>query len=222
MLENRKGIIFDLDGTMVDSMWMWRQIDMEFMAGRNLEFTEQLQQNIEGMSFRETAEYFIRTYPITESVEDLMKIWIDMAKDKYAHEVLLKPGIEKFLQEAKKLGIKMGIATSNARELLDVVAGKYRFYDYIDAVLTANEVTRGKPAPDVYLAVAGKLGLEPKDCLVFEDIPAGIRAGLAAGMRVCAVEDAYSAGLLDQKKKLAHYYITSYDQILDHTYEVLG
>lgn len=222
MLENTKGIIFDLDGTMVDSMWMWRQIDIEFMASRNLEFTEQLQHDIEGMSFRETAEYFVRTYPITESTEDLMMIWIDMAKDKYAHDVPLKPGIENFLKEAKKLGIKMGIATSNARELLDVVAGKYRFYDYVDAVLTANEVTRGKPAPDVYLAVAGKLGIAPKDCLVFEDIPAGIRAGLAAGMRVCAVEDAYSAGLLDQKKTLAHYYITSYDQILDHTYEVLG
>lgn len=222
MLENTKGIIFDLDGTMVDSMWMWRQIDIEFMASRNLEFTEQLQHDIEGMSFRETAEYFVRTYPITESTEDLMMIWIDMAKDKYAHDVPLKPGIEAFLDEIKRRGIKMGIATSNARELLDVVAAKYRFYDYVDAVLTANEVTRGKPAPDVYLAVAGKLGIAPKDCLVFEDIPAGIRAGLAAGMRVCAVEDAYSAGLLDQKKTLAHYYITSYDQILDHTYEVLG
>ena len=222
MIENTKGIIFDLDGTMVDSMWMWRQIDIEFMASRNLEFTEQLQQDIEGMSFRETAEYFVRTYPITESEEDLMKIWIDMAKDKYAHEVPLKPGIENFLQEAKKLGMKMGIATSNARELLDVVAGKYRFYDYMDAFLTANEVTRGKPAPDVYLAVAEKLGLEPKDCLVFEDIPAGIQAGLSAGMRVCAVEDAYSARLMQQKKSLAHYYITSYDEVLDHTYEVLG
>ena len=222
MIENTKGIIFDLDGTMVDSMWMWRQIDIEFMASRNLEFTEQLQQDIEGMSFRETAEYFVRTYPITVSEEDLMKIWIDMAKDKYAHEVPLKPGIENFLQEAKKLGMKMGIATSNARELLDVVAGKYRFYDYMDAFLTANEVTRGKPAPDVYLAVAEKLGLEPKDCLVFEDIPAGIQAGLSAGMRVCAVEDAYSARLMQQKKSLAHYYITSYDEVLDHTYEVLG
>ena len=104
------------------------------------------------------------------------------------------------MQEAKKLGMKMGIATSNARELLDVVAGKYRFYDYMDAFLTANEVTRGKPAPDVYLAVAEKLGLEPKDCLVFEDIPAGIQAGLSAGMRVCAVEDAYSTRLMQQKK----------------------
>ena len=105
---------------------------------------------------------------------------------------------------------------------MDVVAGKYRFYDYMDAFLTANEVTRGKPAPDVYLAVAEKLGLEPKDCLVFEDIPAGIQAGLSAGMRVCAVEDAYSARLMQQKKSLAHYYITSYDEVLDHTYEVLG
>lgn len=221
MIEQIKGIIFDLDGTMVDSMWMWRQIDIEFMASRGLPFTKQLQKDIEGMSFRETARYFVNTYPISETVEELMQLWIAMAKDKYAKEVPLKPGIEQLLKAAKARGIRMGIATSNARELLDVVAKKYHFYDYIDAILTANEVTKGKPAPDVYLAVAQKLQLDPKDCLVFEDIPAGIISGHSAGMKVCAVADEYSREYLAQKKQLADYYITNFNQVLDHTFEVL-
>lgn len=112
MLRGIKGIIFDLDGTMVDSMWMWRGIDVEFMQAHNLNFTEQLEREIEGMSFRETAEYFVRTYPLTETAEELMEIWVRMAMDKYMHEVPVKPGLLPFLQEMKKRGIRMGIADS--------------------------------------------------------------------------------------------------------------
>ena len=214
-------IIFDMDGTLVDSMWMWRGIDNEFMAAHGLPMTDELELAIEGMSFRETAEYFARTFPLTESVEELMDIWVQMAIDKYEHEVPVKPGLMHFLQEMKARGIRMGIATSNARILLDAVADAHGFYDYMDGILTANEVKRGKPAPDVYLAVADKIGIAPADCLVFEDIPQGIRAGLAAGMRVCAVSDEYSRAQEAEKRALAHYYIDSYEQVLDGSYERL-
>lgn len=221
MLEGIRGIIFDLDGTMVDSMWMWRGIDEEFMAKRGLTMTDDLELAIEGMSFRETAEYFVRTYPLTESVEELMDIWVQMAIDKYEHEVPVKPGLMHFLQEMKARGIRMGIATSNARVLLDAVADAHGFYNYMDGVLTANEVKRGKPAPDVFLAVAKKIGIAPQDCLVFEDIPQGIRAGLAAGMKVCSVSDEYSRAQETEKRALAHFYIDSYEQVLNGTYELL-
>ena len=219
MLEGIKGIIFDLDGTMVDSMWMWRGIDEEFMAARGFTMTDDLELAIEGMSFRETAEYFVRTYPLTESVEELMDILVQMAIDKYEHDVPVKPGLMHLLQEMKARGIRMGIATSNARVLLDAVANAHGFYDYMDGVLTANEVKRGKPAPDVFLAVAEKIGIAPQDCLVFEDIPQGIRAGLAADMKVCAVDDEYSRAQEPEKRALAHYYIDSYEQVLDGSYE---
>lgn len=222
MLNHVKGIIFDLDGTMVDSMCIWRGIDNEFMTARGLQLTEDLETAIEGMSFRETAQYFVDNYPLSETVEMLMDIWVQMAIDKYQHEVPAKPGLIPFLQEMKACGIRMGIATSNSRVLLDAVAGAHGFYEYIDVCLTANEVKRGKPAPDVYLAVAEKMGISPSECLVFEDIPQGIRAGLAAGMRVCAVADEYSRALEGEKRALAHYYIDSYEQVLDGSYERLG
>lgn len=222
MLKGIEGIIFDLDGTMVDSMCMWRGIDNEFLTARGLLMSDDLESAIEGMSFRETAQYFVDNYPLEETVEKLMDIWVQMAIDKYQHEVPVKLGLLSFLREMKARGIRMGIATSNSRVLLDAVADVHGFYDYIDACLTANEVQRGKPAPDVYLAVAEKLGVHPSDCLVFEDIPQGIRAGLAAGMKVCAVADEYSRALDGEKRALAHYYINSYEQVLDGTYERLA
>lgn len=221
MLTGIRGIIFDLDGTMVDSMWMWRDIDMEFMQMHNLPYTEGLEREIEGMSFRETADYFVRTYSLTQTREELMAIWVGMAMDKYMNAVPVKPGLPAFLREMKRRGLRMGIATSNAKGLLDAAANAHGFYDYIDEVLTADEVARGKPAPDVFLAVAGKLSVLPQECLVFEDIPQGLRAGLAAGMRVCAVADEYSQDQYEEKRALAHYYIDSYEQVLNGTYECL-
>lgn len=115
----------------------------------------------------------------------------------------------------------MGIATSNSRDLLNAVARAHNLTSFIDVFQTSDEVKKGKPAPDVFLKTAEHLGIEPKDCLVFEDIPNGILAGKNAGMRVCTIWDAYSSDLTETKKKLADYYIKSYDEVLNHTYEDL-
>lgn len=221
MLEHKKAVIFDLDGTLVDSMWMWKGIDMEFLAKKGLAYPENLEAEIEGMSFDETAEYFAAAFPISETPEELKVIWNGMAREKYEKEVSFKPGAEHFLKYLKEKGIKTGIATSNSRNLLHAVATAHDLYSYIDVFQTSDEVKKGKPAPDVFLRTAEQLMVSPADCLVFEDIPNGILAGKNAGMTVCAIEDAYSVDLVESKKKLADYYITSYEQILDHSYEVL-
>lgn len=214
MLKNKKAVIFDLDGSLVDSMWLWREIDIEFLGARGMELPEDFQQKIEGMSFTETAVYSKERFHLTETVEELKKIWNGMAMDKYAHEVCFKPGAEQFLKHCKAQGISMGIATSNSRELVQAVSDALHFEDYIDVIVTSCDVNRGKPAPDVYLEVARRLNVKPEHCLVFEDIPAGIMAGKNAGMTTCAVEDAYSADMAGEKRRLADYYITDYIQVL--------
>ena len=80
----------------------------------------------------------------------------------------------------------------------------------------------GKPSPDVYLKVAEDLQMKPENCLVFEDIPNGIRAGKNAGMEVCAVDDAFSRPLTEEKKRLADYFIRDYFEIFNETYERCG
>lgn len=214
MLEHIKAVIFDLDGTLVDSMWMWKAIDVEFLKEYGLFCPEDLQKEIEGMSFSETAVYFKERFELPVSTEEIKQRWVEMSIDKYKHRVPLKSGAKEFLAYLRRRGIRIGIATSNGRDMVDAVLGALGVDSYFQQVTTACEVAAGKPAPDIYLKVAEGLGVEPEECLVFEDIPAGILSGKRAGMRVCAVEDEYSAPVQSEKKRLADYYIKNYTKLL--------
>ncbi|MDE5589915.1 MAG: HAD family phosphatase [Acetatifactor sp.] len=215
MLQNTDAVIFDLDGSLVDSMWLWRAIDIEYLGRFGIALPEDLQSRIEGMSFHETAVFFKENFPITDSLEQIKETWNRMAWDKYANEVPLKPGIPEFLSCCRERGIQLGIATSNSRELVTNVVNVHNLQDCFSCIMTGCDVQKGKPAPDIYLAVAAALGVEPGRCLVFEDIIPGILAGKAAGMKVCAVEDAYSAHCREKKKELADYYIESYNEVFE-------
>lgn len=210
MLEDIEAVIFDLDGSLVDSMWMWRAIDEEYLGRFGLTLPEKLQDEIEGMTFHETAVYFKERFAIPDPLEQIKEDWNQMAWNKYAEEVSLKPGIQEFLEGCRTRGVKLGIATSNSRELVENIAQVHGLNRYFSCIMTGSDVKRGKPAPDIYLEVAGRLGVEPDKCLVFEDIIPGIQAGKNAGMRVCAVEDAHSVRQRDGKKELADYYIEDY------------
>lgn len=210
IMDGIKAVIFDLDGSLVDSMWMWRQIDIEYLGKFGIALPEDLQANIEGMSFSETSAYFKETFKIPDSIEQIKEDWNRMAWDKYMNEVPLKEGIPEFLTECKTRGMKLGIATSNSRELVENIAKVHNLRNYFSSIMTGCDVAKGKPAPDIYLAVAKALNVEPAHCLVFEDIIPGIMAGKNAGMRVCAVEDEYSVPDREKKKELSDYYIVNY------------
>ncbi len=214
MLNQIKAVIFDLDGTLVDSMGLWRDIDIAFLGERGIAYEDSLQEKIEGMSFTETAVFCKEYYKLEESVEELKSIWNQMAREKYRYEIQAKPGVLRFLDNLKQKGIKMGIATSNSEELISAVNEAYHFDEYMTCIVTSCSVKKGKPAPDVYLEAARQLGVEPGECLVFEDIVKGIEAGKNAGMKVCAVEDDFSAHQKEKKMELSDYYIETYDDIM--------
>ncbi len=215
MLNNIKAVIFDLDGTLIDSMFLWKQIDIDFLANRGIVMPPDLQKNVEGLSMRETGVYFQKTFQLTESVEELMRIWNDMAFDYYRHQVQPKPGAMEFLTYLKEHGYQVGIGTSNSPELLQAALQAQNMDRYIDTCVTSNEVAQGKPAPDVYLQVAKKLLVSPEHCLVFEDIVPGILAGRNAGMKVCGIYDDYSKDVTQEKQQLSDYYIEDYWQLLN-------
>ncbi|MCI8335207.1 MAG: HAD family phosphatase [Lachnospiraceae bacterium] len=221
MLKYAKAVLFDLDGTLVDSMWMWKDIDMEYLGKYGITLPPELQEYIEGMSFSEVSAYFKEAFGIKESLEEIKSEWVSMAKYKYTHEVPLKPGALRFLKHLKEQGIPMGIATSNSRDLLDAVLESLEISPYFDCCMTSCEAGAGKPAPDIYLKVAKILKTEPKDCLIFEDTPAGILAGNRAGIPVCAMADENSAGRKEQILQMADYYAETFDQVLDRTYRNL-
>lgn len=218
MLEQIKAVIFDLDGTLVDSMWMWRTIDIEYLTNQGIEVPENLeafQEELEGMGFTETAILFKERFKIPDSLEEIKNTWICMSGEKYRNEVPLKPGVKEFLDYLKERNMKIGISSSNSRELIQMVLEAHGILEYFDCITTCCEVKRGKPEPDVYLKTAQGLEVEPEACLVFEDVPMGILAGKRAGMKVCAIDDAYSRKHESQKRELADWYILDYTQLAE-------
>ncbi len=215
MLKDIKAVIFDLDGTLVDSMWMWKSIDIEYLAKFGLEMPEDLQHCIEGMSFSETAAYFKERFDLPDSLEQIKSDWNEMAWNKYQYEVPLKDGVKEFLTYLKQNNIPAGIATSNSRELVDLIIDRHDMKGYFSSIRTSCEVAKGKPSPDIYLLVAEDLGVLPQNCLVFEDVLQGVMAGKNADMKVCAVYDEYSEKDMDEKKRLSDYYVHSITEVLE-------
>ncbi len=215
MLENIQAVLFDLDGTLIDSMWLWKAIDMDYLRKYGIEFPEGLQTEIEGKSFTETALYFKDKFQLVDDVETIKKEWNRMAGEYYAHKVLLKERVLPFLEYLKQNNILMGIGTSNSKELVGLIVDKFHLNHYFTSIRTSCEVPKGKPHPDIYLMVADDLGIKPENCLVFEDVPMGIMAGKNAGMRVCAIYDEFSHHVTHEIKALSDYYINNFNEMIE-------
>lgn len=207
LLKGIKAVIFDFDGTLADSMWMWPSIDEDYLKKFGIECPETLHTELEGKSPNECAKYFQEKFNINESEEAMMDAWNDMAAYNYEHKVFLKPGIESFLKKLKENGIKIGIGSSNFKELVVSALKNNGVLEYIDSIHVSSEVAAGKPAPDIYKLTAEDLGVKPGECLVFEDIVQGLLAGKRAGMKTVAVFDECSSEKQELNKEMCDYYI---------------
>ena len=209
-IDRYKAVIFDLDGTLIDSMGMWSDIDVEYLGRFGIEVPENLQTIINGMQFSEIAVYFREVFGITDSVEKIGNDWIEMARDKYEHTIPLKPGACQFLSFLKNKNIPCGIASSNHLELIEAILAHHDISDCFRAIVTCDDACAGKPDPAVYRLASERLGVPAEDCLVFEDIPVGILAGKGAGMDVCAIRDPHSAECFDEIERLADFAIDDF------------
>lgn len=214
MWRDKKGAIFDMDGTLMDSMWIWRDIDIEYLGRFGIALPEDLQAKIEGLSFAETAVYFQEHFGITDSIEKIQSDWNDMAIDFYRHRIGMKKGARELLTQMKERGMKIGIATSNSVELTEECLAANGVADLFDTVRTSRDTPRGKPFPDIYLSVADEWGIAPEDLIVFEDIPNGAIAGKRAGMEVIAVADDYALPRREELIRIADHFIEDFTQIL--------
>lgn len=222
ILKDIKAVIFDLDGSLVDSMWIWPEVDEEYFVKYGLTKPEGFYEEMEGKSYTEVAQLYLDTFPqLPCTIDEIKQEWNDMTYEKYCTEVPLKPGAREMIETLYAQGVRFGIASSNSIDLVKAVIRALGVEQYFDSIHTSCEVRTGKPAPDVYLLAARDLQIAPEHCLVFEDVPMGILAGKNAGMRVCAVDDRFSKNLEEKKRSLADYYIKDYYDIINHTYEVL-
>ena len=184
-----KAYIFDLDGTLLDSMSVWEQIDVDFLTKRGLEIPPDYINAISSLTFKDAARYTIRRFALTESVEDLLSEWNSMAIHAYGNTVQMKPYAKEYLYSLKRKGAKLGIATSLPAVLYEPALRNHGIIELFDCICSTDEVTKSKTSPDVFLLAARKLGVDPEECIVFEDIPDAIKSAKLAGMTVYGVYD---------------------------------
>lgn len=215
LLNNIKGVIFDLDGTLIDSLGIWHQIDIDYLASKNLNVPKNLHNEIGHLSFVQTAHYFKERFKIEDPVEVLLDTWNKMALDMYTSNTPLKKGAKEFLVYLKSKGIKIGLATSNSTILLTAALKQNNISELFDAITTTSEVDKGKDHPDVYLLASNKLNVPPENCLVFEDILPAVKGATLANMKVVAVEDRESLEDKEELIKLSSRYILDYTELLN-------
>lgn len=199
--------IFDLDGTLLDSMGIWERIDKTFLQKRNLTVPEDYAAKISSLSFAETAQYTIARFKLNEKAEDIMQEWSEMAAYEYTHHVRLLPYALDYLLKLKEAGIRLAVATGMTVKLAIPCLKNNGILELFHAVCSTDEVPRGKEYPDVFEFAAEKLGVPPEKCIVFDDVLPAIKSAKQAQMLTCGVYDKYSERQRTEIEKLADYYL---------------
>ncbi|SHJ80606.1 haloacid dehalogenase superfamily, subfamily IA, variant 3 with third motif having DD or ED [Hathewaya proteolytica DSM 3090] len=214
IFDNIKGVIFDMDGTLVDSMWVWREIDKLYLGRHNIAYPENLNKELESLTYEQTAAYFKNRFNLPYTEEEIKKQWNDMSIEQYSTAVPLKPGALKLLDRLQNKGIKISLATSNCRELICPCFNNLGILKYFDAITTSDEVGTSKSFPDIYLKSAEKMALPPEQCIAFEDILDALKGANAAGTKTIAVYDSFSS--YNKEEIMAHcsMYIHNFEELL--------
>ena len=205
-----KAYIFDLDGTLLDSLDVWLNIDIDFLKKRGLAVPPDFPDAVSSMSFPEAAAYTIKRFSLSDTADSLMQEWNDMAISAYENTVLMKPYAKEYLFALRDRGVKLAIATSSTPDLYEPALRNHGVYDLFDVICNSQEVDCGKTRPDIFFLTAKKLGVQPQDCIVFEDIIAAVKSAKNAGMKVCGVYDERSKNDWEEIKKIADFAILSF------------
>lgn len=213
-LKNIEGAVFDLDGTLLDSSWVWEKVDEKFLGDRGFQVPDDYVDEISPLGAERAAVYTIERFGLNEDKDDIVREWIEMAKKEYATEVVCKPYAKEFLEELHKLNIKMAVATSSDRELFMKTLEREGILKYFQKIVTVDEVERGKGYPDIYEEAARRIKVNPHKCLVFEDILAGVTGASLGEFNVVAVFDEKSKNNWEKIKSISKYSINDYKELL--------
>ncbi|MFL1673616.1 HAD family hydrolase [Paenibacillus dendritiformis] len=179
-----KAFIFDMDGVIIDSEPIHFEIDVETMKYFGVTIAPHELDRFVGMTNPEMWSILKQEYSIPQSVSEITEFQLK-SKIELIRSTDLAPieGIQELIFDLKKNNILIGLASSSPRAFINEVLRKYNFFEYFDSIISGEEVTKGKPAPDIYLEVSNQLNSKPNECWVLEDSKNGVQAAKAAGMK---------------------------------------
>lgn len=186
--------LFDMDGTLIDSMPYWAELGRAYLAARGIhEYPDELAAQLETLTLSESAALFARRFLPGESAESVCAQMSGMLAAHYRDDIPLKPGVPALLDELARRQVGMCVASATARPLMEVCLARLGVLSRFAFVLSCEDVGAGKRRPDVYLAAARRLGAPPSQIAVYEDALYAIRTAKAAGFCVVGVYDAAAA-----------------------------
>ena len=196
-----KLLIFDLDGTLLDSMNVWNKVDIDFLGRYGYEVTDEYTDFVKRASMEDAALYTQQQYRLPLSPAEIMEEWDKMVIGFYKDEVELKPNVLAYLEEAKQLGFKMGVATALNRVNAVSSLAKNKILQMFDAVITLEDVGKkiDKSSPDIFNKVLNYINamgssITPSQSLVYDDVAAAANGARNGGFLTCAVYDEIGCG----------------------------
>ena len=204
--------IFDFDGTLADIAHIWYEVDHMFLRRRNLPYPQGYGEQLAALGFEKGAQFTIDLFRLDETPQAICDEWNAIGREMYRNEVTLRPGAERYIRALRAAGIPCALATTNDVRVLSSMQ-HLDPAELFDACVYGAEVGKGKDEPDIYLEAARRLGVEPRGCIVFEDITIAVQSAQAVGMRVCAVNSSDRAQPIDLLQATADLWLDDWQDI---------
>lgn len=205
-----RGAIFDVDGTILDTMATWEEMGERYLRSIGIEPEPHFSEVLFTMTVPEGAEYTKERYHLDKTAEEISQEILDMIRDFYYYEAPAKPGIKSFLENMKKHRVPMVIATSCEREHVTQAFLRLGILEYFDEIFTCTEVGEGKTSPLIYQRAAEYLKIEPEDIFVFEDAIHAVETASKAGFVTIAVKEPFGRQHEKQIREHAAYFLQSW------------
>ncbi len=208
-----KGAIFDLDGTILDSMFIWNEIGYKFLESKNIQAPPGADKEFIKMSLQQAAEYYIEHFDNTATVEGIINDINNLVTDFYFNKVLKKDGISEFLEFLNKRDVKMCVATATDKFLVEKALERNELLHYFTEIFTCNGVGAGKDTPVIYDKSLEHLGTKKEETFVFEDALYAIQTAHKAGYNVVGIKDVSEKADEAEIKAYCDYFINDYSEI---------